>query len=92
MSLFGFLILLIVASVCGSVGAGIAGVNHKGCLTNIILGFIGAFIGSWLSRELGIRDILYFHNIPIIWTIVGSALFVAVISMLTGQRGRGSSC
>lgn len=84
MTLFGFLILLIVAAICGSIGASIAGYSYRGCLTNIALGLIGAFIGSWLSRELGIRDILYFAHIPILWSIVGSALFVAVIGLLSG--------
>ena len=88
MTILGFFVLVLVAAVCGSIGAGLAGVSYRGCLTNIALGLIGAFIGSWLSRELGIHDILYIARIPIIWSIVGSALFVAVIGMLTGRSRR----
>ena len=86
MSFLGFLILLLVASLCGSIGAGLAGHTSRGCLTNIVLGLIGALIGTWLSRELGIRDFLYFQRIPILWSIVGSALFVAVLGIFTGKR------
>jgi uncharacterized membrane protein YeaQ/YmgE (transglycosylase-associated protein family) len=86
MTVIGFFILLLVAAVCGSIGAGLAGYSSHGCITNIILGFIGAFIGTWLSRELGIRDLLYFEGIPIIWSIIGSALFVALIGILTGKQ------
>lgn len=86
MSLIGFLILLFVASLCGSIGASLAGRSSQGCLTNIALGFIGAVIGSWLSREAGIPDILYLKNIPILWSIVGSAIFIAILSMFTGNR------
>ena len=89
MGIIGFLVLLLVAAVCGAVGSRIAGLSSQGCLFNIVLGFIGALIGTWLSRELHIRDIFYFSNIPIVWSIVGSALFIAVISLLTGkQRNR----
>ena len=87
-SMIGFLILLLVAAVCGSIGAAIAGSSYRGCLTNIVLGFIGAIIGRWLSQEIGISDFIYFHNIPIIWTIVGAALFVAVINLLVGDKNR----
>ena len=87
MSLFGLLILLGVAAICGSIGAGLAGFSSGGCLTNIVLGFIGALIGSWLSRELGMPILVCFMGIPIVWSIIGSALFVAVLGALTG-RGR----
>ena len=86
MSIIGFFILLLVASICGSIGAALAGGNARGCLTSIILGLIGALIGTWLSRELGINDVLHFHHIPILWSIIGSALFVAVINALSGNK------
>ena len=88
MTFIGFLILLLVASICGSIGASLAGYTSRGCLTHIVLGLIGALIGTWLSRELGIRDFLYFHRIPIVWSIVGSALFVAVIGAFTSRAKR----
>ena len=84
MSFFGFLILLIVAAICGSIGAALAGRNTRCCLTSIVIGFIGAIIGTWLSRELGIGDLFYWYRIPIIWSIIGAAIFVAVITALTG--------
>jgi uncharacterized membrane protein YeaQ/YmgE (transglycosylase-associated protein family) len=80
------LILLLIAFVCGSIGAGIAGLSKKGCLTGIALGFIGALIGGWLSKQIGIRDILYYKDIPILWSIIGSALFVAFIKLISGGK------
>ena len=86
MTVLGFFILLLVAAVCGSIGAALAGYSSRGCLTSIVLGLIGALIGSWLSRELGIRDFLYFQRIPIFWSIVGSALFVTGIGLISGRQ------
>ena len=87
MNIISFLILLVVAAICGSIGAALAGHSSRGCLTSIVIGFIGAIIGTWLSRELEIGDLFYWYRIPIIWSIIGAAIFVAVISALTG-RGR----
>jgi len=86
MNIISFLILLIVASICGSIGAALAGHTTRGCLTSIVIGFIGAILGTWLSRELGIGDIFYWYRIPIIWSIIGAAIFVAVITALTGRK------
>lgn len=84
MSILGFFVLLLVAAICGSIGASLAGRSYGGCLTNIALGLIGAFIGSWLGRELGLRVILPIAGIPVIWSIIGAALFVAFLNLLSG--------
>lgn len=90
MTLIDFLILLLIAGVCGSIGQAIAGYSRGGCLVAIALGFIGAILGMALARQLGLPELLPVqiggHGFPIIWSIIGSALFVAVISLLT--RGR----
>lgn len=88
MTLFGVFILLVVAACCGSIGAALAGYSARGCLTSIILGLVGAFIGTWLSRQLGIGDFLYYHQIPIIWSIVGAAIFVAIVTLFAGKKRR----
>ena len=90
MSLTQLLILLLVSGICGSIGRAIAGYSHGGCIVSIALGFIGAIIGVWLADALHLPH-LFFVNIggesfPIIWSIIGSALFVAVISFLTRRR------
>jgi uncharacterized membrane protein YeaQ/YmgE (transglycosylase-associated protein family) len=78
------LIYLLIAFICGSIGASIAGLSRRGCLTGIALGFIGALIGGWISRKIGVPDILTVKDIPIFWSIIGSALFVAFIKLLGG--------
>lgn len=88
MTFLGFLILLIVAALCGSIGAGLAGFTNKGCLTSIILGLIGALIGTWLSRVLHIPDFLYLQRIPVFWSIAGAAVFVALLNLLGGKRSK----
>jgi len=87
MTLLDLIILLIVAGICGALGQAISGFSRGGCLVSIALGFVGAVIGMWLARSLGLPELFTIHigttNFPIVWSIIGSALFVAVISLLT---------
>ena len=55
------------------------------------LGFIGALLGRWIATQLGISEIFNLrigtHSFPIIWSIIGAALFVAVLSLVSrGSR------
>jgi uncharacterized membrane protein YeaQ/YmgE (transglycosylase-associated protein family) len=87
MTLFDLLILLLVAGICGALGQAITGFSRGGCLVSIALGFVGAVIGMWLARTLGLPELFTVHigttNFPIVWSIIGSALFVAIIALLT---------
>lgn len=89
MTLTEFIILLIVAGVCGSIGRAITGLSKGGCFVSIAIGFIGALLGGWLARELNLPELFTFEvgsaNFPIIWSIIGSALFVALISLISGH-------
>lgn len=90
MTLTSLLILLLIAGVCGSIGRAIAGYSHGGCLVSIALGFIGAIIGVWIADALHLPHLFFVHiggeSFPIIWSIIGSALFVALISFITRRR------
>ena len=87
MNLFDLLILLVVAGICGALGQAITGFSRGGCLVSIALGFVGALIGMWLARVAGLPELFAIQigttSFPIVWSIIGSALFVAVISLLT---------
>jgi uncharacterized membrane protein YeaQ/YmgE (transglycosylase-associated protein family) len=90
MSLIDLLILFAVAAMCGSLGQGIVGFSRGGCLVAMALGFIGALFGFWMKNLTGLPEPLMLRvggsNFPVLWSIIGSALFVAVISFLTGKR------
>lgn len=84
--------LLIVAAICGSIGRAIAGYSRGGCLVSVALGFIGALFGRWLARLLDLPFIFMLemrgHEFPILWSIIGAALFVALVSFVSGKRGK----
>jgi uncharacterized membrane protein YeaQ/YmgE (transglycosylase-associated protein family) len=90
MTVIDLLVLLLIAGICGALGQAIAGYSRGGCLVAIALGFIGALFGGWLARQLGLPELLPVRvggmNFPIIWAIIGAALFVAVISLISRRR------
>ncbi len=90
MSISGFLILLVIAAICGSIGQSIAGYSMGGCLVSSAVGFIGALIGKWLAAELGLTFLFPVtvggETFPIIWSILGAALFSLVIGLFNKAR------
>ena len=91
MTLGDLLLLLLVAGVCGSLAQGLSGYSHGGCLVSIALGFVGAIVGTWIARVLGLGEILAIQlggqSFPIVWSIIGAALFVALLNLMGRRRG-----
>lgn len=90
MTLFEFLILLVIAAICGYIGQSIAGYSLGGWIISAGVGLIGAVIGKWLASELGIAFLLPLeidgNPFPVAWSIAGSALFAVAISLITRKR------
>lgn len=86
MTLLGFLLLLVIAAICGSIGQSLAGYDLGGCLVSIVVGFIGAYVGMWIAGKMGLPEILAVNiegkPFPIIWAVIGSALFTLVIALI----------
>lgn len=94
MTVFGFLILLLIAAICGGIGQSLAGYDLGGCLVSIIVGFIGAYIGLWVAGKMGLPDFFTINvegkPFPVIWAVIGSAIFTFIVALLrrifTGGR------
>ena len=90
MTLIEFFLLLLVAGVCGAVAQSLVGYSRGGCIVTIALGFIGALLGTWLARVLGLPELFAFsiggRDFPIIWSIIGAALFAGVLSLFSRRE------
>jgi uncharacterized membrane protein YeaQ/YmgE (transglycosylase-associated protein family) len=90
MTLLGFLVLLVIAAIAGSLGQAIAGYSLGGCLMSILVGFVGAFLGLWIARQLGLPEWLTIQiqgeSFPLIWSIIGSAILSAVLGLILRRR------
>jgi uncharacterized membrane protein YeaQ/YmgE (transglycosylase-associated protein family) len=86
MTLIGFLVLLLIAAICGSIGQSLAGYDLGGCLVSIIVGFIGAYLGLWLAGKMGLPEIFSIsiegRPFPVVWAVIGSALFTLIVALI----------
>jgi uncharacterized membrane protein YeaQ/YmgE (transglycosylase-associated protein family) len=90
MSLPALLLLVVIAAVCGAIGKAIAGSARGGLIVSIALGFVGALLGPWVARQLDLPEPFMVtiggQGFPILWSIIGAALFVAVIHLISRRR------
>jgi uncharacterized membrane protein YeaQ/YmgE (transglycosylase-associated protein family) len=89
MSIVEVLILLLIAGVCGVIGQALGGYARGGFVVAIALGFIGALLGMWMARALSLPEMFNITvggvTFPILWSIIGAAIFMAVVGFL-GRR------
>ena len=86
MTLIGFLVLLLIAAICGAIGQSLAGYDLGGCLVSIIVGFIGAYIGMWIAGKFGLPALFEItvegKPFPVVWSVIGSAVFTLIVALL----------
>ena len=83
----GILSWLVFGALAGWVASMIAGTNERqGCLLNIIVGIVGAFIGGFLySLVTGSEFVASFNITSFIVAVAGAVILLFV---LTGMRRR----
>ena len=93
MGFLEFLLLLVVAAICGRIGQSLVGYSPGGWLTAIGVGFIGAYLGVFIAGELGLPRLLTVQiggqSFPIIWSVIGAAIFTMAAAWIRrALRGR----
>lgn len=85
MGILGFILFLIVAAVCAWIADRVVpGSIPGGFFTAAIVGVIGAWIGSSLFGHIG-PDLA---GVSLISCILGSGLFIFVLSIISGAFSR----
>ena len=86
----GLILLIIIAAICGAVGRALGGGVRGGLMVSTAIGFIGALLGPWVARQFHLAEPFILrvggYSFPILWSILGGALFVAFLHLLAGPR------
>lgn len=90
MTLPALILLIVIAAICGAVGKALAGGAPGGLIVSTVLGFVGALLGPFIARALKLPEpfmvVIGGHPFPVLWSIVGAALFVALLHLISGRR------
>ena len=94
MNVLGILLLIIIAGICGAIAEFLVGYSPGGLVLSGSVGVIGAYFGNifgeWIYQLFSFRFLsVQVGNIviDIVWAIVGSIVFLLVLSLLRiGRR------
>jgi uncharacterized membrane protein YeaQ/YmgE (transglycosylase-associated protein family) len=90
--LIDLVVVLIVAGVCGALAQILFGFRRTNFLLSILIGVIGAYLGAYLAARLGLPSLLVLpvgaSRLDIVWTVLGAALMMFVVSLVDGARRR----
>ena len=74
---------IVVGFIAGALsGLVVGGRTARGCLPNIVVGILGAFVGGWLARQAGLE------SVPQLIAAVIGAIVVRVLLELVSPRNR----
>jgi uncharacterized membrane protein YeaQ/YmgE (transglycosylase-associated protein family) len=86
MTLLELIVYLVIAGVCGAIARAFAGGTRGGFLVSVLVGFLGAFAGTWLARQFHLPAFFVVtiggHLFPIVWSIIGGMALVAIVHMV----------
>jgi uncharacterized membrane protein YeaQ/YmgE (transglycosylase-associated protein family) len=78
----GILAWLFLGLVAGWLAGKLARGRGYGCITDIILGLIGAVIGGWIFTKLGIFGGGFIYSLAA--ATLGAVVLVAIVHLFTG--------
>jgi uncharacterized membrane protein YeaQ/YmgE (transglycosylase-associated protein family) len=92
LTLTGLIILLVIAGICGGIGRAIGGGTGGGVFVSIAVGFVGALLGTFIAGHFHLPELLMVsvdgRGFPVLWSIIGASLFVALVHLLSGGARR----
>ena len=90
LTLPGLILLIVIAAICGAVGRALGGGSRGGLLVSTAVGFVGALLGPWIAQQLHLSEPFILrvggYSFPILWSIIGATVFVAVVGLTSRRR------
>jgi len=78
----GLLAWLFLGLVAGWLAGKLSRGRGYGCITDIILGLVGSFIGGWVFTKLGIFGGGFIYSLAA--ATLGAVILVAIVHLVTG--------
>jgi uncharacterized membrane protein YeaQ/YmgE (transglycosylase-associated protein family) len=85
MTIVELLLLILVGAICGAIAEMLVGYSPGGFLASVVIGFLGALLGTWLAPQIGLPSVFAVniggYTIEILWAILGAIILLLVLSM-----------
>ncbi|MCB1187797.1 GlsB/YeaQ/YmgE family stress response membrane protein [bacterium] len=86
MGLLNFLLQLVIAGVIGYAASALMGTRRVHIVAVVLLGFLGTIVGPWIANFFHLPEpvpvLVGGAPFSLVWSIVGAAIVVAVVSMV----------
>ena len=86
MDLLQLSILLVIAGICAAIAQWVVGFSPGGFIISIILGVVGAYLGTSLAGILRVPPILPIHvgavSFDLLWAVCGSLLLLLLLYLI----------
>lgn len=80
----GILSWIIFGGLAGWVASIITGRNERmGCLANIVVGIVGAFIGGFIMSLIGRETVMTFSLGSFLVAVLGAVVLLAIVGAVT---------
>lgn len=78
----GILFWIVFGGIAGWVASIITGRNDRmGCLTNIVVGILGALIGGWIAQFFGLGAVTGFNLLSLLIAILGAVVLLLILGL-----------
>jgi uncharacterized membrane protein YeaQ/YmgE (transglycosylase-associated protein family) len=89
--LLQILILLVIAGICAAIAQWIVGFSPGGFIISIIVGVVGAYLGTSFAGLLAIPALLPIHvgtyRFDLVWAVLGSLLLLVLLYLIRYGSG-----
>ena len=92
MTLVGLLLLILIGAIVGALAQVIVGFSAGGFIASIVVGFLGALLGTWIAREVGLPQVFAVtidgYTVHVLWAILGAIVLLLPIALIRGRAYR----
>ncbi len=78
----GIIAWLIFGAIAGWIATRLYGNRKQGCIGNIVIGVVGAWIGGFIGNRVLDHDAIEFNISSMIIAVVGSLILLFVLNLL----------
>ena len=83
MSILGWIVLGLIA---GFIASWLVNKRGAGCLLNVVLGIVGAFVGGFIFTSMGNAGVTGFNLWSMFVAIIGAVVVLLIYHAIAGRR------